>query len=96
MPEMAGPGDEIAARTGDRSHLRASDTEREQVIITLKAAFVQDLLAKDEFDLRVGQALASRTCAELAGLTADLSARLTAAQPPRPARAQDRLTLRPG
>jgi DUF1707 SHOCT-like domain len=66
------------------------------VIITLKAAFVQDLLAKDEFDLRVGQALASRTCAELAGLTADLSARLTAAQPPRPARAQDRLTLRPG
>ena len=93
---MAGPGDEIAARTGDRSHLRASDTDREQVIITLKAAFVQGLLPKDEFDLRVGQALASRTCAELAGLTADLSARLTAAQPPGPARAQDKLTLRPG
>jgi hypothetical protein len=96
MPVMAGPGDEIAAGTGDRSHLRASDTDREQVIIALKAAFVQGLLAKDEFDLRVGQALASRTCAELAGLTADLSARLAAAQPPGSARAQDKLTLRPG
>jgi hypothetical protein len=96
MPVMAGPGDEIAAGTGDRSHLRASDTDREQVIIALKAAFVQGLLAKDEFDLRVGQALASHTCAELAGLTADLSARLAAAQPPGPARAQDKLTLRPG
>jgi len=93
---MAGPGDEITAGAGDRGHLRASHTDREQVIITLKAAFVQGMLAKDEFDLRVGQVLASRTCAELATLTADLSARLTVAQPPRPARAPDKPRPRPG
>jgi len=58
---MAGPGDEIAARAGGRGHLRASHADREQVIGTLKAAFVQGMLAKDEFDLRVGQTLAART-----------------------------------
>ena len=84
---MAGPGDEIAARAGDRGHLRASHADREQVIGILTAAFVQGMLAKDEFDLRVGQAFASRTCAELAALTADVPAGL-AAPPPKPARAQ--------
>jgi hypothetical protein len=78
---MAGPDDEIAAAAGDHRHLRASHADREQVIGTLKAAFVQGRLAKDEFDLRVGQALASRTYAELAGLTADLPAGLAVAQP---------------
>ena len=34
---------------------------------------MQGMLAKDEFDQRVGQAFASRTHAELAVLTADLS-----------------------
>jgi Domain of unknown function (DUF1707) len=51
---MAGPGDEIAAGAGGRGHLRASHTDREQVIGTLKAAFVQGMLAKDEFDAGVG------------------------------------------
>jgi len=53
-------------------HLRASHVDREQVISALKTAFVQGRLAKDEFDARVGQALASRTCAELAVITADI------------------------
>jgi Domain of unknown function (DUF1707) len=67
------------------------------VIGTLKAAFVQERLAKDEFDLRVGQALASRTYAELAAVTADLPAGLTAAQPSKAARAPgERRVLRPG
>jgi hypothetical protein len=57
------------------------------VIDILKAAFVHGMLAKDEFDLRVGQAFASRTRIELSALTADLPARLTAAQPPGPGRA---------
>ena len=83
---MAGPGDEIAAGAGGRGHLRASHADREQVIGTLKAAFVQGMLAKDEFDLRVGQTFASRTCAELAAVTADLRAGLAAAQRPEPAR----------
>ena len=53
------------------------------------------MLAKDEFDLRVGQALASRTYADLAAVTADLS-RLTAAQPPSPTRAPGKPLLTPG
>jgi Domain of unknown function (DUF1707) len=94
---MAGPGDEIAASAGGHGHLRASHADREQVIGTLKAAFVQGMLAKDEFDLRVGQVLASRTYAELADLTADLPAGLPAAQPPKPARAKGgQPILRPG
>jgi Domain of unknown function (DUF1707) len=94
---MAGPGDEIAAGAGGRGHLRASHADRQQVIGTLKAAFVQGMLAKDEFDQRVGQAFASRTYADLAALTADLPAMPAAAQPPKPARAQgEQPVLRPG
>jgi hypothetical protein len=83
---MAEPGDEIAAAAGGRGHLRASHADRERVIGTLKAAYVQGMLAKDEFDLRVGQAFASRTYADLAAVTADLPAGLAAAQPSQPAR----------
>jgi hypothetical protein len=83
---MAGPGDEITASAGGHSHLRASHVDREQVIDVLKAAFVQGRLAKDEFDLRVGQVLASRTHADLAVLIGDIPAGLTGAQPSEPAR----------
>jgi hypothetical protein len=76
--------------------LRASHADREQVIGTLKAAFVAGVLAKDEFDLRVGQAFASRTYADLATLTADLPAGLAVIQPPKPARTQDQIMQRPG
>ena len=41
----------------------------------LKAAFVQGRLTRREMDLRAGQALAARTYADLAALTADLPAR---------------------
>jgi hypothetical protein len=93
---MAGPGDEIAAGAGGRGHLRASQADREQAIDTLKAAFVQGMLAKDEFDLRVGQAFASRTYAELAAVTADLPAGLSTAKPPLPARVEgEARVLRP-
>jgi Domain of unknown function (DUF1707) len=83
---MAGPGDEIAAGAGGRGHLRASHADREQVISLLKSAFAQGLLAKDEFDLKIGQAFASRTYAELAALTADIPAGLAGARLPGPAR----------
>lgn len=79
---MAGPGDEIAAGAAGRSRLRASDADREQVISTLKAAFVHGVLAKDEFEQRVGHAFASRTHAELAALTVGIPAGIVAAQPP--------------
>jgi hypothetical protein len=95
---MERPGAEIGAAEGrGRGELRASHADREQVIGTLKAAFVQGMLAKDEFDVRVGQALASRTYAQLAAVTADLPAKPTAAQPPEPDRAQcEPPELRPG
>ena len=90
-----GPGDEPAAAGRDR--LRAGHADREQVISTLKAAFVQGMLAKDELDGRVGHALASRTHGELAALTTDLPAGLAAVQPPKPARAGGgQPVLRPG
>jgi hypothetical protein len=79
----AGSGDGLEAE--GRGHLRASHADRERVIGTIKAAFVQGRLTKDEFDLRVGQTFAARTYAELAVLTADLPAGLAAAAPPRPA-----------
>jgi uncharacterized protein DUF1707 len=81
---MAGPGDEIAAGAGGHGHLRASHADRDQVIGALQAAYVQGRLAKDEFGQRVSQALAARTYAELAALTADLPAGLAATKPPQP------------
>jgi hypothetical protein len=77
---MPQPGDERAAR---RSGLRASHADREQVVDTLKDAFVQGRLTKDEFDSRVTHALAARTYADLATLSADLPAMPPAARPPR-------------
>ena len=80
---MVGPGDGTAGAEG-HGRLRASYADREQAIDALKAAFVQGRLTKDEFDLRVGTALVSRTCADLACLTADIPA--SPAARPRPAR----------
>jgi energy-converting hydrogenase Eha subunit A len=93
---MAGPGDEMTAGAAGRGRLRASHADREQVIDILKAAFVQGRLAKDEFEARIGQALASRTYAELTAVTTDLLAGPPAAQRSKPARAQDpKPVLRP-
>ena len=64
--------------------VRAARADRERVIDLLKAAFVQGRLARDEFDERVGQALASRTYGELAAVTADIPAELIGALPRRP------------
>ena len=87
---MAGPGDEMST-AGRGFSPRASHADREQVIDTLKAAFVQGLLTKDELDARVGQAFASRTYAELAAVTTGIPAGEAPAQPLRePARAQAR------
>ena len=86
---MAGSGDEMAPRAGSHDHLRAADSDRAHVIDNLKAAYVYGLVTKDEFDARVSEALASRTHAELALVTADLPAGLAYAQQrPRPASAR--------
>ena len=78
---MPGPDDEIAATTGgSRGHLRASHADREQVVGTLKAAYVQGRLTEDELDARVDRVYASRTYAELAEVIVDIPAELTAAR----------------
>jgi len=93
---MAGPRDETAA---GRGHLRASHADRDRMAGVLKTAFVQGMLDQGEFTLRVGQALAARTYADLAALTADLPAGLRPAPPPWPWPARTRIQpsgLRPG
>jgi DUF1707 SHOCT-like domain len=90
----AEPGAQMAAAADGHGRLRVSHADREQVIDALKAAFVPGLLTKSEFDARVGQALTSRTYAELAAVTAAIPAGSAAAQPLRPpARAQARVSL---
>jgi hypothetical protein len=89
---MVGPGDWTAGADG-LGRLRASHADREQAIDALKAAFVQGRLTKDEFDVRIGRALASRTYADLASLTADIPAR-PAARPVRPTREPARMPAR--
>jgi Domain of unknown function (DUF1707) len=83
---ITGPEDGAARGHGG---LRASHADREQVIDTLKTAFADGRLDKDELDDRVGQTLAARTYAELAIVTADIpvgpaqaSAPRRAARPP--------------
>jgi hypothetical protein len=72
----------MAAGAGGRSRLRTSDADREQVVELLKAAFVQGRLAKDQFDVQVGQVLASRTYAELDAVSAGIPEGVAAVQPP--------------
>lgn len=66
---MTQPTNPAGAGSGQ---VRASHAERERVVVTLKDAFVHGRLTKSELDTRAGQALAARTRAELAALTADL------------------------
>ena len=84
---VAGPGDQVASGTMGGGHLRASDADREQLIETLKDAFVLGQLTRDELVVRAARALTSRTCAELAAIAADIPALLIQARPrPQPAR----------
>ena len=81
---MSGPGDgTAAAESRSRGDLRAGHADREQVIRTLKGAFVEGRLTEDELDARVDQVYASRTYAELAEVTADIPAELIRTRPPR-------------
>jgi Domain of unknown function (DUF1707) len=82
VPVTTGPEDRAAAGHG---RLRASHADREQVIGTLKTAFADGRLDKDELDDRAGRTLAARTYAELAAVTAGLPA--APARAPRPRRA---------
>ena len=74
--ESQGPGAGWGVADG---HMRASDADRERVIDALKVAFVQGRLSISELTRRAGQALESRTYAELAGATAGIPAGRAAA-----------------
>ena len=76
--EPQGPGPGWAGRQG---HLRASDADREQAVEVLKTAFAEGRLSKAELLGRAGQALTSKTYAELGGVTADIPARRVTARP---------------
>lgn len=80
-----GPHDPGAGWATGGGHLRASDADRERAIDVLKTAFVQGRLGKDDMARRAGQALESRTYAELAGATAGIPARRAVTPPPRQA-----------
>ena len=68
---MTGPEDQAAA---GRDRLRVSHADRERAIETLKDAFVQGRVTRDELDARADRVLAARTYADLAALTADVPA----------------------
>lgn len=82
---MLEPGEQVATGWESPGRYRASRADREHVIGVLQAAFVQDRLTKDELDTRLSQALAARTYADLAAITADIPAVLTPARRPAPA-----------
>jgi hypothetical protein len=63
--------------------MRTSRADREQAIDTLKEAYVQGRLTKDELDERLDRALVPLTHAELTALTEDLPGGLAAARRPR-------------
>jgi Domain of unknown function (DUF1707) len=69
----------VEVRPGDQTDQTGEPRgDRDRVIETLKAAFVEGRLAKEEFDYRVGQALAAY--AEIDALTADIAATPPAAK----------------
>ena len=76
-----GPAGQTAAAPDGYGRMRASRADREQAIDTLKAAYVQGRLTKDELDERLGRALVPLTYAELAALTEDLPAGLAPVDP---------------
>ena len=87
-----GPAGQIVAARDGYGRMRTSRADREQAIDTLKEAYVQGRLTKDELDERLGRALVPLTHAELTELTDDLPNGLAAARGPRRA---DQDTTRP-
>ena len=57
---------------GGQGLIRAADADRDRVVEVLNAAYGEGRLSKDEYDDRVGAALAARTYGDLDQLTADL------------------------
>lgn len=69
-------------------HLRASDSDRDQVSAVLSTAFAEGRLTREEYDDRVDALLAAKTFDDLVGLTRDLV--VVGSPSPTPAGAPDR------
>ena len=94
VPVTAEPGDRGAADAAGCGYLRAPRVDSEHLIDVLKAAIVQSRLTKTELEVRVGQAFAAWTYADLAAFTGDVPAGLTDAVPTgRVAQPQGRRTM---
>ncbi|MGH3179020.1 MAG: DUF1707 SHOCT-like domain-containing protein [Streptosporangiaceae bacterium] len=78
-----GPAGKTAAAPDGYGRMRTSRADRGQAIDTLKAAYVQGRLTKDELDERLSRALVPLTHAELTALTKDLPDELAAVWRPR-------------
>jgi hypothetical protein len=63
-----------AGWAGGQGHLRASDADREHAVDVLKTAFAEGRLSKAELLGRAGQALTSKTYAELGSATGGIPA----------------------
>jgi Domain of unknown function (DUF1707)/Domain of unknown function (DUF4190) len=68
----ASAGDPMA--DGTRRPLRAADADRDRVAGILGTAYTEGRLTKDEYDTRLGSALAARTYGDLDELITDLPA----------------------
>jgi hypothetical protein len=75
-PQYMGPGYALANQ--GRAQMLASHQDRDRAVEFLKQAFAEGRMGKDEYDIRMGQALAARTYADLDALMTDLPG----AQPP--------------
>ena len=64
----------VTMAAGRQARMLASVADRDRTIRILQASFVAGRLALDEFEQRLGLALASRDFRELLALTADLPA----------------------
>lgn len=67
---------------GERSKLRASDSDREHVADRLRTAVTEGRLTHDEFEDRLHDALSARTYGQLDPLLADLPAAVSASATP--------------
>jgi hypothetical protein len=62
--------------------MRAADADRDRAADILSAAYSEGRLSRDEYDARLGNALAARTYADLDQLVSDLPAARAAEAPP--------------
>jgi hypothetical protein len=65
--------DNLPERPNPHAHLRASDTDRDQVVDVLRDALMTGRLTQDEHSERLEQTLQARTLGELEPITQDLA-----------------------